>query len=219
MASSLFDASRSATMQEKMVAYLDVINADQAVDEALLGVPKAAANYAGRVSAVPGEPAFLAAYGAALAANMAYTEKVAEQIAHNAPPSSTLAQKVQLPILRAAIELRHGRGDRAIQLLEPAKPYRLRDLDFPYLLGAAYLQAHRWPEAGAAYQEILDNPGVDGKSPMLALAHLRLAQVDALEGKIADSRGQYEQLFALWRDADPDLPVLKQAHAEYADLK
>jgi len=217
-AETLFNASRAATEKQKLPAYLSVVNADQALAEALLGEPKSAAARAALVPPGLGEPSFIAAYAAAFANDLAYTQKVVDQTTEIAPPSSTLARSIYLPILRAALELQKNHPARAVDLLEPVQPYQLRDLDFPWLLGAIYLQARQPAEAAAQYQKILDNPGIDAKSPMYPLAHLGLARACAMQNKSIDSRAQYEQLFTLWRSADPDLPILKQARLEYAHL-
>jgi hypothetical protein len=218
LAESSYDASRKATEAQKISNYVAVVNADQALDEAVLGSPRAAIERATLVPPDLGEPSFVAAYAASLAGDHTYPQKVIDQITHNAPPSSTVAQKVQLPILRASLELRKGHPERVPSLLEPAQIYQLRDFDYLWLLASAYLQSHHPADAAAQFQKILDNPGVDGKSPMLPLAHLGLARAFEMQGKPVDSRAQYEQLFALWRTADPDLPILKQAHTEYSRL-
>ena len=217
-ARALFDQARAETQRAKVPGYLSVINADQALYEALLGESQSAKSRAAQVPIDLEEPSFNAALGAALAGDLAYAQRVADATNRIAPPSSTLARKVELPILRAALELRKDHPDRAVEAIAPARQYQLRNNNFPYLLGITYLQAHQPIAAAAEFQKILDNRGVDGSNPMLPLAHLGLARANLMQGKTVDSRAQYEQLFATWQTADPNLPILEQARTEYAQL-
>jgi hypothetical protein len=98
------------------------------------------------------------------------------------------------------------------------QPYALRDYYAFSLLGEAYLRLHQPDAAAAQYNLILANPGIDPLSPMLPLGHLGLARAYAMEGKKPEAREEYETLFALWKNADPDLPVLKQARVDYGRL-
>jgi eukaryotic-like serine/threonine-protein kinase len=217
-ARQLFDQSRTETLNAKIPSYLSVINADQALDEALLGEFAAAKTRASLVPIDLEQPSFIAALGAALAGDLVYTQRVVDATNRVAPASSTLSRRIELPILRAVLELRKNHADRAIEAIEPARAYQLRNNNFPYLLGLAYLDAHQPIAAAAEFQKLLDNRGADGSNPMLPLAHLGLARAERMQGKIVDSRAQYEQLFAFWQNADPTLPVLEQARAEYTQL-
>jgi len=85
--------------------------------------------------------------------------------------------------------------------------------------GQAYLAAHDGSEAAAEFQRIIDQRGVVGNEPIGALAHLGLARAYALEGDTAKARAAYNDFFTLWKDADPDIPILVAAKAEYAKLK
>jgi tetratricopeptide (TPR) repeat protein len=87
-----------------------------------------------------------------------------------------------------------------------------------YVRGLAYLQLHDGTKAAAEFQKILDNPGVNTLSAFLPLARLQLARAYALEGDTAKARTAYQDFLALWKDADPDVPVLLQAKSEYAKL-
>jgi hypothetical protein len=86
-----------------------------------------------------------------------------------------------------------------------------------YVRGEAYLAAHQGSEAVAEFQKILDQRGVVGNEPIGALAHLGLARAYALRSDSAKARAAYNDFFALWKDADPDIPILQQAKAEYAN--
>jgi hypothetical protein len=88
-----------------------------------------------------------------------------------------------------------------------------------HVRGAAYLKAHDGTKALGEYQKILDHPGIDEVNPLLTLARLGAARAYALQGDSAKARTAYQDFFARWKDADPDIPVLKQAQAEYAKLQ
>ena len=84
--------------------------------------------------------------------------------------------------------------------------------------GEALVAAHRHAEAAAEFQKILDHRGLVALDPIGALAHLQLGRVFALSGDKAKAKAAYEAFLALWKDADPDIPILKSAKAEYARL-
>jgi len=88
-----------------------------------------------------------------------------------------------------------------------------------YLRGQAYLLAGKGTEAAAEFQKILDHPGVIVNFPLRALAHVGLGRARMVSGDVAQARTAYQDFFAVWKDADPDIPVLKQAKAEYANLQ
>jgi eukaryotic-like serine/threonine-protein kinase len=87
-----------------------------------------------------------------------------------------------------------------------------------YVRGEALLAAHQYPEAAAEFQKILDHRGIVGADPIGVLAHLQLGRVFALSGDKTKAKGAYQVFFALWKDADADTPILRQAQAEYARL-
>jgi hypothetical protein len=111
-------------------------------------------------------------------------------------------------------------GD-AVHLLEATAPYELgQNADFIpiYLRGQAYFLARSGTEASREFQKIIDHRGVDPESPLVALAHLGEARSYALTGDVPQSRRSYEEFFTLWKDADPELSVLKKARDECAKL-
>src|SRR5580693_6747874 len=87
-----------------------------------------------------------------------------------------------------------------------------------YVRGLAYLAAHRGAEAAGEFQKIVDHRGIVLSDPIGALAHLQLGRAYALSGERREARSAYQDFFTLWKDADSDIPVLKQAKAEYAKL-
>ena len=126
-----------------------------------------------------------------------------------------------LPTLRAAIELDRNNSAKAIQLLQPTSTFELypdQDLAPVYLRGLAYLFQHQGREAAAEFQKILDHRGLVRCDSHGALAHLGLARAYALQGDTVKARAKYQDFLTLWKDADADIPVLKQAKAEYAKL-
>jgi hypothetical protein len=112
---------------------------------------------------------------------------------------------------------------KAFEGLQMAVPYELGSPDgnpmFPiYLRGRAYLMARRGSEAAAEFQKILEHRGIVLNSPIGALAHLEIARAFAMQGETAKARVAYQDFLTLWKDADPEIPILKQAKAEYAKL-
>jgi tetratricopeptide (TPR) repeat protein len=137
-------------------------------------------------------------------------------------PSDFWVNDVALPQMRAAIEIKHGNPSKAIELLGASTPYELSyaaPLQPIYVRGQAYLSAKQGKEAAAEFQKILDHRGVSPISPLYALAYLGLARAWAQAGDATQSRRAYQDFLALWKDADPDIPVLIEAKAEYARLK
>jgi predicted Zn-dependent protease len=142
-------------------------------------------------------------------------------------PLNTVLKVYWLPSLKAAIELSAGNSDQALVFLEAAAPYELGEpppmqlgtLYPAYLRGQAYLSTHSGAAASREFQKILDHRGLVLNFPLAALAHLGLARAYVLSGDIAKARAAYQGLFALWKDADPAIPILKQAKAEYAKLQ
>jgi tetratricopeptide (TPR) repeat protein len=142
-------------------------------------------------------------------------------------PADTLLHAVSLPLINARIQSQRGNPKQAIELLRAATPYELgnpydlwRDYGFSaiYARGRAYLQAGSGLEAANEFQKILDHRGVDLTCPLYALAHLGLARAYSLAGATEKSRKAYKDFMELWKDADPDIPILQEAKAEYAKL-
>jgi predicted Zn-dependent protease len=125
-----------------------------------------------------------------------------------------------LPTIRAEIELNKGNAARAIELLKEAEPYEMGvQLDPTYVRGLAYLSNHQGTEATNEFQKILDHRGLIGNSDLVPLSRLGLARAYTLQGDETKARTAYQDFFSLWKDADPDIPILKHAKAEYAKLK
>jgi len=143
-------------------------------------------------------------------------------------PERTCVQFDFLPAIRAAVALRQSGPEEAIAILRAASPYELSFL-WParspammpaYVRGEAYLAARRGSQAAAEFQRILDHQSVFFFSaPISVMARLQLARAYAMQGDMAKARAAYQDFFTLWKDADPDIPALKQAQAEYAKLR
>jgi DNA-binding winged helix-turn-helix (wHTH) protein/tetratricopeptide (TPR) repeat protein len=214
-ANQLFQQARDSPSARSTANYAQDIDADTAEADRLLGDSTHARSLATRVPLDLDDISFEAAFNAALSGDPAYAQRAILQ-ERKTDASDTIAQKVWIPLLTAAVMLAEHNPAQVEPLLQPARPYELRDYYQPSLLGQAALDLHRPTEAEAAYNQIINHPGIDPVSPLWPLAHLGLARAYALEGRNEDSRKEYETFFALWKDADPEIPVLHQAHAEYA---
>ncbi len=159
----------------------------------------------------------------ALSGDTAQATSVTERLASQTLPGSYDAKMV-IPELQGAIELQQGNATRALELFQPLAPYEeghWADRDMAgYLRGEAYLQGHRGQEAAAQFQKILDRPGIVLNSEIGPLARFGLARAYSMLGDKPKARAAYETPPPpLKKDADPDIPVLKEAKAEYAKLQ
>ncbi len=135
-------------------------------------------------------------------------------------PKDSILNKVSLPLVQARIELHRGNPAQAIQLLETTRLYEGAALfQIAYLRASSYLNQQRGTDAAAEFQKILDHKGWQAPSPLYPLAHLGLARAAALSGDTAKTRSAYQDFFALWRDADPDISILQESRREYEKLK
>ena len=123
-------------------------------------------------------------------------------------PNDAQLNAVQLPVVRAIIELRHGQSLQAIELLRPAAPYERTNPNVVYLRGLAYLSAKKGAEAASEFQKILDHKGANADSDLYPLSYVGVAQGETLAGDRAKAKNAYERFFQLWKDADADIPVL-----------
>ena len=134
------------------------------------------------------------------------------------------------PVLRALSALGRGQPPDCLERLQITLPYELaaNGLNFnhfylgglhsAYVRGEAFMARQRYPEAAAEFQKILDHRGIVGLDPICAAAHLRLARAFALTGDKARAKAAYENFLTLWKGADPAVPILKSAKAEYGRL-
>jgi len=157
----------------------------------------------------------------ALAGDTAAAEKLAAELDRTFP-LDTLVQRYRLPAITAAVALQHKDAKRAVELLQVTSPIELGDNGEPfpiYLRGEAYLMLHDGNAAAAEFQKFIDHRGRVGNFPWGALARLQLARACALSGDKTKAKIAYQDFLTLWKNADPDIPALKQAKAEYAKLQ
>ncbi len=167
----------------------------------------------------------MAALALARAGDMAGAEKLATEL-DKTFPLDTLVQVYWLPTIRAAVALERKDPNRAIELLKVANTVELGEITQVtvflcpvYLRGEAYLMLHDGNRATAEFQKFIDHRGVAMNFPWGALAHLGLGRAYAMSGDTAKAKTAYQDFLTLWKDADPDIPILKEAKAEYAKLQ
>jgi predicted Zn-dependent protease len=141
-------------------------------------------------------------------------------------PDNTLLKNYWLSTINAAIEISKGNSSQAIVDLEAASPYELGSAEalvsylYPaYVRGQAYLLAHNGAAAAAEFQKLLDHRGIVANFVTGSLAHLQIGRAYAMASETAKAKVAYEEFFTIWKNADPDIPILKQAKAEYAKLQ
>ena len=165
----------------------------------------------------------------ALSGNSAQAQTLAEDLEKRFP-EDTLVNFSYLPALRALLALHQQQPSKAVELLQSAAAFEVGNHSgssvgfvgtfYPiYVRGLAYLAAHRGADAAAEFQRILDHRGIVVADPIGALARLQLGRAFLLAGDKSKARTSYQEFLALWKDADPDIPILKQAQAEYAGLR
>jgi len=172
-------------------------------------------------------------YGAALALALSGESARAQKLADDLEkrfPEDTSVRFSYLPVLRARLALNHGDPVKAIELLnvssanELGSPRTALHANFGalypvYMRGEAYLAAHRGKEASAEFQKILDHGGIVVSDPIGAVARLQLARAYVMQGSPAEAKAAYQQFLTFWKDADPDIPIYKEARFEYAKLR
>jgi len=170
-----------------------------------------------------------AAFALALSADSSRSEALANDLERRFP-EDTSVRFSYLPALRGLLALNHGDTSRTIDRLQAAVPYDLAQTGigffgffgnlYPaYVRGEAYLAAHQVAEAAAEFQKILNHPGIVFADPVGAVARLQLGRAFALAGDKTKAKAAYQDFLTLWKDADPDLPILKQAKSEYTRLQ
>jgi eukaryotic-like serine/threonine-protein kinase len=162
----------------------------------------------------------MAALGMAQTGDTAAAEKMAAGLDKDFP-LDTLVQRYWVPAIRAAVALNRKDPGRAVELLQVTNAIELGDsrLIVVYLRGEAYLMLHDGTHAAAEFQKFIDHRTLVANAEWGALAHLGLARAYAMQGDTAKARLAYQDFLRLWKDADPDIPVLRQADAEYGKLQ
>jgi len=166
----------------------------------------------------------LAAMTLARAGETARAKAIVEQL-EKSEATNTMLKIYWLPTIKAAIELNRGNSSQALIDLEAPAPYELggpvpiSGLYPVYVRGLAFLTAHNGAAAAGEFQKILDHRGIVLNLPLGALAQLQLGRAYTLSSDTAKARSTYQDFFNVWKDADPDIPILKRAREEYAKLQ
>jgi eukaryotic-like serine/threonine-protein kinase len=203
-------------LREKDTGAVAGIESFASVGEALVDNADAAKSHAAAAMKAGGQPAL----ALALAGDTAQATKFMERLASQTPPGS-YDDRVTLPELQGVIELKRGNAARALEVFAPLESYEAGWADrymTAYLRGETYLHVHRGQEAKVEFQKIVDHPGVVLNSEIFPLAFLGVARACTMQGDTAKARVAYQDFLTLWKDADADIPILKQAKAEYAKL-
>jgi tetratricopeptide (TPR) repeat protein len=173
--------------------------------------------------------AYAAGLGLALSGNVSRSDALAGDLDKRFP-EDTFVKFTYVPVLRSISALQHGRPSESIGQLQIALRYEIaaNGLDFgsylgglhsAYIRGEAFTALHQYAEAAAEYQKIFDHRGIVGADPIGALAHLQLGRVLAASGDTVKAKAAYQDFLSLWKNADPAVPILEQANAEYARLQ
>jgi len=223
------DLARKTERRETEALY----EADAAVREALFGNVSTARQRA--VDALELSKSRDVAYGVgfalALSGDSSRSQVLTEDLSRRFP-EDTRVQFTYVPTLRALLALNHKQPSKAVELLQTAIPYEggssttggsefllgAGNLYPAYVRGLAYLAAQHGTEAAAEFQKILDHRGIVICDPVGALAHVQLSRAYVFSGDKTRAKSAYQDFLTLWKDADPDIPILKQAQAEYANL-
>jgi DNA-binding winged helix-turn-helix (wHTH) protein/tetratricopeptide (TPR) repeat protein len=224
------DLARKAERQETEALY----EADAAVREALFGNLSTARQRAMDALGLSKsrDVAYEVGFALALSGDSSRSQALTEDLARRFP-EDTRVQFTFAPTLRALLALNHSQPSQAVERLQTAIPYEggtpstggsepflgAGNLYPAYVRGLAYLAAHQGAQAAAEFQKILDHRGIVICDPIGALAHLQLGRAYAMSGDKTKAKSAYENFLTLWQDADPDIPILKQAKTEYAMLQ
>jgi tetratricopeptide (TPR) repeat protein len=172
---------------------------------------------------------YTAGLALALSGGSSQSEALAEDLVKRFP-EDTFVKFSYEPALRALAALGQGKPADSLERLEIARPYELAvnglnhyrfhlgGLHSAYIRGEAFIAVHRFAEAAAEFQKIVDHRGIVGLDPIGALAHLQLGRAFALSGDKTKAKTSYEAFLRLWKDADAAVPIVKTARAEYGRL-
>lgn len=171
---------------------------------------------------------YSAAFALALSGEVPRSQTLANDLEERFPEDSSV-QFEYLPTLRAMFALDRKRPEKAIELLETARPHELAvpaiDFNFffgalysAYIRGQAYLELHQGANAAAEFLKLLNHRGLVAADPIGALAHLQLGRAYVQMRDKAKAKSSYQDFLSLWKDADPETPILKQAKTEFAAL-
>jgi eukaryotic-like serine/threonine-protein kinase len=221
-AREVYGQAVEAARRGKFEGIVARIMATHAGDEALVGNEAQAREQAAAALAVTrGRPTLvLCATALAEAGDSTKATALADEVIRLFP-LHFYVNAIWGPSIRAQVELQRGQPAKAIELLRAVTPYEfgwVARVMPNYVRGLAYLKMRQGPEAAAEFQKILDHRGVCTTAPECSLAHLQLGRARVISGDTAGARTAYQDFFALWKDADPDVPILQAAKTEYQAL-
>jgi tetratricopeptide (TPR) repeat protein len=224
------DLARKADRRETEALY----ETDAAVREALFGNVSTARQRARDALELSRsrDVEYGAAFALALSGDSSRSQTLTADLSRRFP-EDTIVRFTYLPTLCALLALKRSQPANAVELLQTAIPYEggtpieggsefllgARNLYPAYVRGVAYLAARRGREAAAEFQKILDHRGIAVCDPIGALAHVQLGRAYALAGDKTKAKSAYQDFLTLWKDADPDIPILKEVQREYASLQ
>jgi ATP/maltotriose-dependent transcriptional regulator MalT len=217
------ELSRRATemaARRNLLEYAGDQSALTAEWSAILGDCRQAHESIASASAYPRSPISLwrKSLGHALCGEIRQAQTLTDEMVRQYPGEFVV--EVFVPQVRAAIELRRGARAQALQILESVSRYeRASYFHQTYLRGQIYLSEQKGAEAAVEFQKIIDHRGWSAYSAMYVPAHLGLARAVKIQGDLANARKSYQDFFALWKDADPDLPILIEAKKEYEKVR
>jgi len=162
--------------------------------------------------------AILSAEIAALAGGEAQARRLMEDVTRRRP-LDTRFQTMLIPVVQAILFMNHGEAAKAIEVLKAGEPYDKGTSDIHFTRGRAYLLNHQPAQAAQEFQAVLNLRGASIGDPLMGLAQLYLARAYAQQNDAAKARAVYQDFLALWKDADPDIPILKEDKVEYAKLQ
>ena len=217
------DSAKHADAMETGASWL----ANEALRDAEFGDASAAKQAANDALALTDghDAQILASLALARSGEAAKAQQLADKLDRDSP-LDTMLQGYWLPTIHAAIALSKGDGKKAVELLQPAAAYELGQPPqfqlstmYPvYVRGQAFLKQGLGQQAAVEFQKIIDHPGLVINFPLGSLARLEIGRARAVGGDKAAAKQAYEQFFAVWKDADPTSPVLRDAKSEYAKL-
>jgi tetratricopeptide (TPR) repeat protein len=202
-----------------------LFEASAAGTEGLLGNPDVARREANEALAhtTGHDVQGMAALALALTGEVSRPQSLVDSLAKRFP-QDTMVQFNYLPTIRAQLAVNRKDPAKAIEALKATVPYELGNMEgynamyVVFLRGEAYLMARQGSDAAAEFQKILDHRGIILNEVIGALAHVGLARAYVLQGDMERAKVAYQDFFSLWKDADSDVPVLRQAKAEFAKL-
>jgi DNA-binding winged helix-turn-helix (wHTH) protein/tetratricopeptide (TPR) repeat protein len=212
-----FSRARADALRDGNTAYAEAVLLDLAGVQIDLNETAQAAATMKQLKADGGNPGGFAA-DKAQTGDLAPAQRFASAVGAG-DDRNTVHIFCELPFIRGLLAIKAHKPEEAVHLLEPARPYQLRDFAVPYLRAQAETEAGLLDAAADDYRLILANQGVDPISPEYSLSHLQLARVLALQKKTDQARIEYKAFLEAWKDADPDLKLLQDAKRELAKLQ